>query len=234
MHPNARRRSGLDIFENHKIRSVIFLFYRHRKLISLVHIHIRSQLMWVPSFCVLTWAQIRSVFFFFSYFRLQTEPRAARRSKTFIGNEILDFRTYRHINASACWRWICVRCVANCENERRANSLNTLRIQSSKIRTCWWWASVCFISTIRMLCSMAYFFALATRSCWSDVNFGKAPPNMPNSGDREPGPNSTSPNCRRSFNGIVMKGIFGCQSELWRKKRRKSKNNKRLDMEQID
>lgn len=83
----------------------------------------------------------------------------------------------------------------------------------SCIRTCWWCASVCFISTIRMLCSMAYFFALATKSCWSDVNFGSAPLKMPSSGDREPGPNSTSPSCRRSFNGALINGIFGCQSE---------------------
>lgn len=82
-----------------------------------------------------------------------------------------------------------------------------------RVRTCWWCASVCFISTIRMLCSMAYFFALATKSCWSDVNFGSAPLKMPSNGDREPGPNSTSPSCRRSFNGALIYGIFGCQSE---------------------
>lgn len=35
---------------------------------------------------------------------------------------------------------------------------------------------------------------------------------MPSNGEREPGPNSTSPNCRKSFNGALMNGIFGCQS----------------------
>lgn len=114
MHPNARR-SGLDTFENHKIGSVIFLVYRHRKLLSLLsHLYKLISAMWVPSFCVLTRAQIRSDLFLVSHFRLQTEPWA-RRSKTFIENGILDSSTYRHINASACWRWICVRCVANCE-----------------------------------------------------------------------------------------------------------------------
>ena len=48
-----------------------------------------------------------------------------------------------------------------------------------KICTCCWCANVCFISTILMLCSMAYFFALLTRSLWSEVSFGRAPPRMP-------------------------------------------------------
>lgn len=99
---------------------------------------------------------------------------------------------YLHIKARACWRWICVRWVASC----------------------WWCAKVCFMRTIRMLCSIAYFLALATRSCWSDVSLGKAPPRMPSSAERDPGPNSTSPSCRRSFIGVVMKGIFGCHSTI--------------------
>lgn len=83
---------------------------------------------------------------------------------------------------------------------------------TSQTQTCWWWANVCFIKTMRILCSMAYFLAFATRSCCSDDSFGSAPPKMPKSADRDPGPNSTSPSCRKSFNGALMNGIFGCQS----------------------
>lgn len=144
-----------------------------------------------------------------------------------------DFTTYRHMSARACWRWICVRCVANWklitidQLVRFVNRLTNLSNEKKArtLHTCWWCASVCFISTIRILCSMAYFFALATKSCWSDVNFGNAPPNIPSKGEREPGPNSTSPNCRRSFNGVVIKGIFGCQSECWRKRKNREKKH---------
>lgn len=39
---------------------------------------------------------------------------------------------------------------------------------------------------------------------------------MPSNGDRDPGPNSTSPNCRKSVNGTLINGIFGCQSEKFK------------------
>lgn len=47
--------------------------------------------------------------------------------------------------------------------------------------TCCWWANVCFIRTILMLCSIAYFFALFTVSCCSDEIFGRPAPNIPGS-----------------------------------------------------
>lgn len=64
--------------------------------------------------------------------------------------------------------------------------------------TCCWCANVCFMRTILMLCSIAYFLARVTVSCCSDVNRGNVPPNIPNNADRAPGPNLTSPFCLKS------------------------------------
>lgn len=62
-----------------------------------------------------------------------------------------------------------------------AKILNVSKIIDNLEVTCCWWAKVCFMRTILMLCSIAYFFALFTVSCCSDVIFGKPPPNMPGS-----------------------------------------------------
>lgn len=102
-----------------------------------------------------------------------------------------SFATHRHINARACCLWTWVRWLANC---------------------CCWWANVCFIRTILMLCSIAYFLALVTVSCCSLDRRGKDPPNMPSNAEREPGPNFTSPDCLISVTGAEMNGIFGFQS----------------------
>uniref|UniRef100_A0A2M4DPG2 Putative secreted protein n=1 Tax=Anopheles darlingi TaxID=43151 RepID=A0A2M4DPG2_ANODA len=60
-----------------------------------------------------------------------------------------------------------------------------------------------------MLCSMAYFFALVTSSCCSEVSRGRAPPSMPSRADRVPGPNATSPVWRMSYTGCNRyAGIF--------------------------
>uniref|UniRef100_A0A2M4B2E0 Putative secreted protein n=1 Tax=Anopheles triannulatus TaxID=58253 RepID=A0A2M4B2E0_9DIPT len=60
-----------------------------------------------------------------------------------------------------------------------------------------------------MLCSMAYFFALVTSSCCSEVRRGRAPPSMPSRADRVPGPNATSPVWRMSYTGCNRyAGIF--------------------------
>uniref|UniRef100_A0A2M3ZQ15 Putative secreted peptide n=1 Tax=Anopheles braziliensis TaxID=58242 RepID=A0A2M3ZQ15_9DIPT len=70
-----------------------------------------------------------------------------------------------------------------------------------------------------MLCSMAYFFALVTSSCCSEVRRGRAPPSIPSSADRVPGPNATSPVWRMSYTGcnryggifVSVKGWLGCE-----------------------
>lgn len=81
---------------------------------------------------------------------------------------------YLHISAKACCLWTWVLWLANC---------------------CCWWASVCFISTILILCSIAYFFAFVTVSFCSPVSLGNVPPKIPSTDDRVPGPNTTSPIC---------------------------------------
>lgn len=59
---------------------------------------------------------------------------------------------------------------------------------------------------------MAYFFAFVTVSCCSVDRRGNDPPNMPSNAERAPGPNFTSPDCRRSDIGAEMNGTFGFQS----------------------
>lgn len=72
------------------------------------------------------------------------------------------------MSASACWRCTCVRCEAIC---------------------CCWCASVCFMSTILMLCSMAYFLARDTASDCSELSRGSDPPRMAGSKEHfAPGP----------------------------------------------
>lgn len=59
---------------------------------------------------------------------------------------------------------------------------------------------------------MAYFFAFVTVSCCSVDNRGNDPPNIPSNADLAPGPNFTSPDCRKSDMGVEMNGTFGFQS----------------------
>lgn len=165
-------------------------------------------------------AKNKNEVFFCVWCRIRIKANQIKSSKcSKIEKETSLTKIYLHMSANACCRCTCVRWLANCEREEKNISWSNRIVsipskwQHRCVQTCWWCASVCFISTIRMLCSMAYFFALATKSCWSDVNFGSAPLKMPSNGDREPGPNSTSPSCRRSFNGALINGIFGCQSE---------------------
>lgn len=82
--------------------------------------------------------------------------------------------SHLHISAKACCLWTWVRWLASC---------------------CCWCASVCFIRTIRILCSIAYFLAFVTVSHWSEFNRGKVPPKIPRTADRVPGPKTTSPVC---------------------------------------
>ena len=90
---------------------------------------------------------------------------------------MLFYHSHLHIKAKACWRCTWVLWLANC---------------------CCWWANVCFIKTILILCSMAYFFAFVTVSCWLDVSRGRDPPKMPSRADLVPGPKATSPVCFKS------------------------------------
>lgn len=87
----------------------------------------------------------------------------------------LKWRTclsHLHMSASACCRCTCVRCEAIC---------------------CCWCASVCFMSTILMLCSMAYFLARDTASACSDDSRGSDPPRIAGSVEHfAPGPEPTN------------------------------------------
>lgn len=105
--------------------------------------------------------------------RLHLNRCSARCRVPLIDGSLL---TYRHMSASACCRCTCVRWLAIC---------------------CCWCASVCFMSTILMLCSIAYFLARATASACSEDSRGSDPPRIAGSVEHfAPGPEGTRTSAR--------------------------------------
>lgn len=98
-----------------------------------------------------------------------------------LSKHLKSSNSHLHMSAKACCLWTCVLWLANC---------------------CCWCAKVCFMRTIRMLCSIAYFLALLTVSNCSVVSRGKVPPKMPNT--LVAGPKATSPTCLMVYMGCLM------------------------------
>lgn len=96
------------------------------------------------------------------------------------------------------------------EGLKRCFTVSLMCISTARKLTSCWCASVCFISTILMLCSMAYFLARVTASCCSWLSFGSPAPRRPGIVVfRAPGPeqhnsNVKVPTSKAYFLGIIF------------------------------